>query len=250
MKRLLVPLLFFGFPIQVVAVSEELLIDPDQLPAHVQSIEQENTRVQEHAQAVFGEAKSLTKTMLEKQAQQISNPFFIEQLNETQVNNSKFAFGYKSEVYLGRWPLHYESKETGINWSYQKVNENYVSPERIKYFQTDEVKVNGGIQSKIPGSEQIQQMVLQNVMERLSIPVSFEASFGADTEKVLALNNNAGRETLEAYAGAVKEVGQVTYGEVFLTMNGRKQDLTIKNVVDEEITVWLPIPNRLAFHFK
>ncbi len=45
-------------------------------------------------------------------------------LNETTIKPSPIAIGYRGMVFLGRWALNYDSKETSTNWEYQKINKN------------------------------------------------------------------------------------------------------------------------------
>ena len=251
MMKYFLPLLFFFCLTTGVSAETDLTATlPEQIPAHVQSIEEENTAEQENEVIIDSEAEELTEQWLEKSDIEITNPHLIIQLNETEVNRSIFAFGYSSEVYLGRWPLSYQTSESSVNWSYQKINDNYLAGDELNYLQIEEQKVSGGLQSSVDQSEQVQNMILKDVTERIKWPIDYQATFGANTEKTLPMSNDSGAERLEAYVGAVKETGTITYGEVYLTMTGRKQELTIKNIVEEEVTAWLPVKNHLAFHLK
>lgn len=249
--KYLIPLIFlFSLPQEVYAEEDLTTIFSEQIPSHVQSVEDENTMEQKGSEIIESEAKGLAKEWLEKSEIEITNPHFINQLNETDVNKSIFAFGYSSEVYLGRWPLHYESMESSVNWAYQKINDNYIAGKELIYSQNEEEQVIGGLQPKVANSDQVQNMILLNTKERINWPIDYEAVFGVYTEKSLPMSNDTKANYLEAYAGAVKETGLITYGEVYLTMTGRNQEITVKNIVEEEVVAWLPIQNHLSFHLK
>lgn len=250
MRFILSILLFMSLMPAVSAEVDLTTILPEQVPSHVQSIEAENNADQVTRELPEIEAEELTEEWLEKLEVNITNPHLIEQLNRTEVNDSLFAFGYSSEVYLGRWPLFYQSKETAVNWAYQKVNENYITAGKLAYFQNEDKKISGGLQSKIANSDQVQDMILLDTKERIHWPIDFQSAFGANTEKEVTLANRSRAEQLEAYAPAVKETGTITFGEIYLKMTGRKQELVIKNLVEDEVIAWLPIQNHLAFHLK
>lgn len=250
MRSILALMFFFCLSTEVVAEVDFSTMIPEQIPSHVQSIEKENTARQTNRDLVTVEAEEHTKKWLDDVNLSITNPHLIEQLNKTEVNQSIFAFGYSSEVYLGRWPLSYQSVESSVNWAYQKINDNFVAPGKPTYVQGEDRLISGGIQNKVSHSEQVQNMILANAKERIHWPIDYEANFGANTKKVLSLGNESGADQLQAYAAAVKEIGKITYGEVYLTMTGKKQKLKIKNIVEEELTTWLPVQNHLAFHLK
>ena len=250
MKSILAVIFFFCLSTEVLAEVDFSTMIPEKIPSHVQSIEKENTVEQASRDLVVVEPADLTKKWLDGTDLAITNPYLIEQLNKTEVNQSIFAFGYSSEVYLGRWPLSYQSAESSVNWAYQKINDNFVAPGKPTYLQGEDRLISGGIQNKVSNSEQVQNMILANAKERIHWPIDFEANFGANTKKVLSLGNESGADQLQAYAAAVKETGKITYGEVYLTMTGRKQALKINNIVEEELTTWLPVQNHLAFHLK
>lgn len=250
MKYFLPLLFFFCLSTDVFAETDLPTAFSEHIPSHVQSVEDENTVEQKSREVVETEAEGLAKEWLEKSDIDITNPHFIEQLNGTDVNRSIFAFGYSSEVYLGRWPLTYQSTGSSVNWAYQKVNDNYIAEGQLMYVQNEEEQVNGGLQSKVANSDQVQNMILKNTRERINWPIDYQAVFGSNTEKKLPMSNETAANHLEAYVGAVKETGSITYGEVYLTMTGRKQELTVKNIIEEEVVAWLPIQNHLAFHLK
>ncbi|BAM46741.1 YfkD family protein [Amphibacillus xylanus] len=250
MKYILPVIMFFCLTTEVLAEVDFTTMLPEHIPSHVQSIEKENTANQKQRELLEVEPNEQTAKLLEKTEVKITNPHLIEQLNATEVNQSVFAFGYSSEVYLGRWPLSYQSVESSVNWAYQKINDNFIGDHPLTYVQSEERHVSGGLQSKLANSDQVQNMILQDAQERIKWPIDYESTFGINTTKQLPMTNDARAEQLEAYAAAVKEIGKVTYGEVYLKMKGRKQELKIKNIVEEEVIAWLPIQDHLAFHLK
>lgn len=250
MKYILPLLFFFGVTTWFIPTPSINAVFMEQIPSHVQSIEQENTAQQKNREFIDVERTALTQKWIEESDLKITNPYLINQLNETEVKRSFFAFSYSSEVYLGRWPLFYQSTESSVNWNYQKINNNYVAKEVINYFQNEDQLISGGLHSQVSNSEQVQNMILEDTRKRIVWPIDYQATFGAQTKKQISMTNSSGSEQLEAYGGAVKETGTVTYGEVYLSMTGRKQELIVKNVVEQEVTAWLPVQNYLAFHLK
>src|SRR5690625_2271102 len=102
MRFILSILLFMSLMPAVSAEVDLTTILPEQVPSHVQSIEAENNADQVTRELPEIEAEELTEEWLEKLEVNITNPHLIEQLNRTEVNDSLFAFGYSSEVYLGQ----------------------------------------------------------------------------------------------------------------------------------------------------
>src|SRR5690606_32784321 len=103
---------------------EETNKNPFEVPNHVLDIAKENTYPNSTADQEVIEPSELAKELIEKSKMDIQNPDLIKMLNETSINPSPIGIGYRGMVYLGRWPLNYESLETSVNWEYQKINSN------------------------------------------------------------------------------------------------------------------------------
>ncbi|MCG2963485.1 YfkD family protein, partial [Escherichia coli] len=67
----------------------------------------------------------LSQELLETSNVPIQNPDLIRILNETSISKTPWAIGFRATIYLGQWPLNYESEATSVNWQYQKVNTNH-----------------------------------------------------------------------------------------------------------------------------
>ena len=53
----------------------------------------------------------------------------------------------------------------------------------MTYFQNEEKHVIGGIQSKLDYSDQVQDMILAEVRNRMVWPTDYQATFGVNTQK-------------------------------------------------------------------
>ena len=95
------------------------------VPNSVMNIAKENTYPNTMIDMPRLEPSDLTKELFDSSKTKIENPELIRMFNETTVNSTPFALGYKAFIYLGQWPLNYESVETAPNWEYQKINTNY-----------------------------------------------------------------------------------------------------------------------------
>ena len=188
----------------------------------------------------------LTKELLSTSKVKIENPTLILLLNETTINKPFLALGYKTTIYLGQWPLNYESKETSPNWEYQKVNTNFYdnrggnAPYKFQYLQEMQKIVRGGLTAKIPHANDVKKMMLLKAAEKTKLPLSFETIIGAGT-KIEQYYNIPNKKVgyLDAFASAVNEKGTVTYGEVYLVLKGGKRSLVIKNVTSQGIGAWI-----------
>src|SRR5699024_1310166 len=91
---------------------------PIKMPDNVHSIAKENTVVNNENEIETIVATEDTKELLSGLKYQITNPLLIQQLNESSIKGSPFALGYRGMIFLGRWPVNYETKETTMNWEY------------------------------------------------------------------------------------------------------------------------------------
>lgn len=226
------------------------------LPNHVESIEEVNTFLNEQEPDHEQEKTKLVKELINATDIEIENQSVINLLNQTTINSSRFAFGYSSRVYLGQWPLSYRSDETKVNWQYQKINTNQLDnrtggkTERVHYDQLEEIHVKGGVQNPVSSSDQVMEMVLLSAKEHVDLPLAYHVVIGENTK----LNTDHTVEinqvgTLDVHAAAVNEKGSLTYGEVYLELSGRKQKLVVKNITEQEVTVWIPIKDYVAFSY-
>ncbi len=226
------------------------------IPQGVLNITKENTYPNPTQDLPTLQPSELTQELLHSSKIKIENPNLIRMLNETNVNSTPFAFGYRAVIYLGQWPLNYESTETAPNWEYQKINTNYFDNRggnanyQIHYVQEAQKVVKGGLTAKIPEAEDVKKMMLLKAAEKSGLPLAFETVIGAGTKKDHVYNIPPKRlGYLYGYAPAVNEKGKVTYGEVYLMLKGNKKMIIVKNVTSQGIGAWIPLQDYIAFGF-
>ncbi len=226
------------------------------IPDSVVKISKENTYTNPTQDLPYLQPSELAKELLTTTDVRIENPDLIRILNESTINDSKLALGFRASIYLGEWPLAYQSDGTEVNWEYQKVNTNYLdnrggrSPQKLTYYQEQQKKVNGGLTAKIPNSDAVKKMMMIKATEHTNLPLSFETVIGQGTKKGNTYNI-APKQVgyLNSYVPAANEKGKVTYGEVYLTFKGGKRKLEVKNVTQQGIGAWIPVQDHLSFSF-
>lgn len=227
-----------------------------QIPNSVITITKENTYPNPTQDLPTLRPSELTEELINSSKEKIENPDLIKMLNETSVNSTPFALGYRAVVYLGKWPLNYESTETSPNWEYQKINTNYFDNRggstnyQIHYVQEAQKMVRGGLTAKVPKTEQVKEMMLLKAAEKTNLPLAFETVIGAGTKNDRVYNIPPKRlGYLYGYAPAVNEKGKVTYGEVYLMLKGSKKKIIVKNVTTQGIGAWIPVQDHVSFGF-
>ena len=260
-KRWLVLITFIAFLTVVNAASisaeDKENSKENSIPNHVLNISKDNTYPNSTDDQELLEAEEITQELLEESDVRITNPQLIEMLNETSLKPSPFAIGYRGEIFLGRWPLAYESKETNINWEYQEINVNELNNhggklnEKISYVQKEEKEVKGGLTSRISHSDQMMKLILLEAQKNTKLPLSFNTVIGKGTKQnntYAVPMNKVG--LLHAYAPAVNEKGDVTFGDVYIKLKGSKKTLAVKNVTRQGIGAWIPIQDHVGFSFE
>ncbi|ADU29080.1 YfkD famly protein [Bacillus cellulosilyticus] len=190
----------------------------------------------------------LAEELLESTDIHIENPELIKMFNESAIKGSKLAIGMNVSIYLGQWPLAYESDESKINWDFEKVNTNVLDnrggneAKKIHYSQEQQKRIKGGLTAEIPNGDMVQKLMLLKATEKLNLPLSFSTVIGHNT-KTDRVYNVAPKVMgyLDTYVPAVNEKGKVTYGEVYLRMKGDKKWLEVKNVTKQGIGAWIPV---------
>ncbi|WP_335871038.1 YfkD famly protein [Bacillus sp. 2205SS5-2] len=227
-----------------------------EIPPSVLNIGKENTYPNPTQDLPYLQPSELTEELINTSDVKIENPNLIRMLNETTMNKTPFSIGLRATVYLGEWPLNYESSETSTNWEYQKVNTNYYDNRggkgnyQIHYVQETQKVIKGGLTAKVAKADDVKKMMLLKAMERTKFPLSFQTIVGAGTKKDQVYNIPAKRlGYLYSYVPAVNEKGKVTYGEVYLMMKGSKRTIVVKNVTSQGIGAWIPLQDHLSFGF-
>ncbi len=226
-------------------------------PSHVLTISKENTFPNATEDQEVIEPSELTQELMDGLKIKIENPDLIKMLNESTINPSPIALGYRGMVFIGRWPLNYESLETTINWEYQQINKNELnnlggeSDQKMNYVQQEEKEVKGALTNKIANPDDIKSMMLIKSKEKTKLPLAYHTVIGKNTKKdnsyAVPTDKHA---TLDSYAPAVNEKGQVTFGEVYIQLKGSKKFLVVKNVTKQGIGAWIPIQDHVSFSYN
>ncbi|WP_017729013.1 YfkD famly protein [Halalkalibacterium ligniniphilum] len=230
--------------------------ESSKIPGSVLLISKENTYPNPAQDLPQLQPSKLAQALLDSTDVKIENPDLIRMFNESSMNESKLVVGFGASIYLGEWPLAYESTETNVNWEYQKVNTNFIdnrggkSPQRLTYNQEKQKKVTGGLTAEIPKSDTVKKMMMMKATEKTGLPLSFETVIGQGTKKSQTYNV-APKQLgyLYSYVPAANEKGKVTYGEVFLTFKGGKAKLEVKNITQQGVGAWIPVQDHLSFGF-
>ncbi|WP_425590326.1 YfkD family protein [Fictibacillus enclensis] len=226
------------------------------VPGSVVSISKENTYPNSAQDLPYLEPSKLAKSMLKTSNVAITNPDLIRMLNESVIHPSKLAIGYRARIFLGVWPLSYQSTESAVNWEFQQINLNRLdnrggkSLAQLRYHQQMHKRVAGGLTAEIPNSEAVKKMMMIAAGEKTRLPLSFQTNIGAGTKKN-NVYNIAPKQVgyLASYVPAVNEKGRVTYGEVYIVLKGSKRKIEVQNVTQQGIGAWIPVQEHVSFRF-
>ncbi|MBB5325008.1 hypothetical protein HNQ34_002107 [Anoxybacillus tepidamans] len=225
-------------------------------PNSAVDISKENTYPNPTQDLPYLQPSSFAKQLIESADVKIENPELIRLLNESSVSSTPLAIGYRATIYLGQWPLNYQSLETSTNWEYQKVNTNFLdnrggnAPQKLYYKQELQKHIRGGLTAPVPNEEAVKKMMLLTAMKKTNLPLSFSTVIGIGTKKDQPYQVPAKKlGYLYAYAPAVNEKGKVTYGEVYVVLKGSKKKIVVKNVMTQGVGAWIPVQDRLSFSY-
>src|SRR5699024_8417222 len=254
---MVIMLLVLLIPVNGMAEEKKESKDEFEIPNHVLNISKENTYPNSTQDQEVVEPSELTQELIENVEVPVENPDLIKMLNETSINPSPIAFGYRGMVYIGRWPLSYNSSETNINWEYQKINLNELnniggdSEKKMNYNQQKEKEDKGALTNKIANPDDIKKMMLLQAKDKIELPLAYSTVIGQNTKKENSYSVPAKKYgELQAYAPAVNEKGQVTFGEVYFQLKGNDKSLVVKNVTKQGIGAWIPIQDHVSFSFN
>lgn len=231
--------------------------DTFKLPKNVLSIQKENTfpNVTEDVELI--EPSEETKQLLKEGDVKITNSDVIKMLNESVINPSPLAIGYRATIYLGRWPLRYESESTSAIWDYQKINHNDLDNlggddvQEIRYIQQEEKEVKGALTNKISHASTIKQMMLETSQRNTKLSLAFKTVFGTNTKLADYYHVPVNKEgELSAYAPAINEKGKVVFGEVYIQLKGSSKEIAVKNITKQGIGAWIPIQDHVSMSFQ
>lgn len=226
------------------------------IPSSVLDISKDNTYPNPTQDLPYLQPSKLAQELIDSANVEIENPDLIRILNESAISTTPTAIGYRATIFLGQWPLNYESSETSTNWEYQKINTNYfdnrggTTPYKLYYKQEMQKQVRGGLTAEIESAEEVKKMMLIEAAKRSKLPLSFKTIIGGGTKKDQMYNVPAKQlGYLYAYAPAVNEKGKVTYGEVYLVLKGSKKRIVVKNVTHQGIGAWIPVQDHVSYGY-
>jgi hypothetical protein len=257
-KRIIIFIFIMSFIFSNEALAAEKAVKKAEIkvPGSVLNISKENTYPNSAQDLPYLEPSKLAKSMLKTSDVPITNPDLIRLLNESSINGSKIAFWYRAKIYLGQWPLSYQSTETTVNWEHQQINVNRLDNRgakglaKLTYNQTAHKKVSGGLTASIPNSEAVQKMMLISAAEKSKLPLAFQTTVGTGTKKNNVYNVSPKQVGyLHSYVPAVNERGRVTYGEVYIVLKGGKRQIAVQNVTQQGIGAWIPVQDYVSFRF-
>jgi hypothetical protein len=228
-----------------------------QVPNSTVNISKENTYPNPTQDLPYLQPSKLAKTLLNTVDVKIENSTLIRMLNESSISSTPFALGYNATIYLGLWPLSYESKDTSVNWEYKKTNVNRYDNrggkmvQKVYYVQEQEAKLSGGLTAKTPHSDEVKKMMMQKASTKTGLPLSFETVVGKGTKKEDQVYNVQPKKLgyIYSYVPAVNEKGKITYGEVYLVLKGNKKKIEVRNVTQQGIGAWIPVQDHISLKF-
>ncbi|MFC4619301.1 YfkD family protein [Camelliibacillus cellulosilyticus] len=199
----------------------------------------------------------MAKGLLKNANVPIENLALIRLLNESTIHTSKLSIGYRAKIYLGNWPLNYQSNKTTINWEYKKINENRVDnrgtiqPQKLVYFQEEQAKVMGGLTAQVPDENEVKKLMMMKASSKIEMPIAFTTYVGRGT-KIDRIYQVAPKKVghLFGFVPAVNEKGKVTYGEVYLVLKGGSKRIEVKNITQQGIGAWIPIQDYIALRYN
>jgi hypothetical protein len=229
----------------------------NEIPSHVLNISKENTYPNTKKDQTYLEPNKLAKELIDSANVEVTNPAFIKMLNESSLKPSKLAIGYRGDIYLGYWPIHYKSEESNVNWEYQQINTNMANnlggkeKTTINYVQESQKHIKGGLTAETDRSADVKKMMLLTAQEKTELPLAFETVIGHGTKKSQMYGVPPKKVGyLHAYAPALNEKGVVTYGEVYLVLKGSKKKLEVRNVTKQGMGAWIPVQDHVSFSFQ
>ena len=227
------------------------------LPKNVMSITKTNTFPNTPEDLEVIEPSQVTKELLEDVEVIIENPELIKLINESTIRPSPLAIGYRANVFLGRWPLHYTSESTSVNWDYQQINMNEINNmggkdvQEVRYYQQKETTIKGALTNKIENPDIIKKMILHKAKEKTNLALSFSTVIGENTKLDNYYNVPSKKiGQLKAYAPAINEKGHVVFGEVYIQLKGSSKEIIIKNVTKQGTGAWIPIQDHVSLSFQ
>jgi len=244
-------------PVSVIAednVEDKATSQQVEIPESAMEISKENTYPNSAQDLPKLQPSELAEKLCQSTEVTIENHELLKMMNESSIRGSKLAIGMRASIYLGHWPLSYESEETVVNWGYEKINTNMIDnrngedQKNIQFNQQQQKRVKGGLTAEVSDKEMVKKMMLISATEKTKLPLSFSTmiGFGTQTDRLFSVAPNR-MGYLNTFAPAVNEKGKITYGEIFLNIKGANVSLEVKNVTQQGIEAWIPVQDYVNF---
>jgi hypothetical protein len=226
------------------------------IPDSVKDISRQNTYPNPDMDPEYVQPSPSTTELLDTCDYKVENPNLIRLLNESTIKNSKLAFGFRANIYLGNWALNYESKETSVNWEYKEANINKLdnrggkAKEELTYEQKEDFTVTGGLTTEVLAEDDLKKLMIAEAKSKTDLNLAFKSTIGKGTKQNTIMNVPPQKMGyLHAYVPAASERGIVMYGEVYLDIKGSEKKLIIKNVTHKGVGAWIPVQDKLSFKY-
>ncbi|RKD25686.1 hypothetical protein BEP19_01720 [Ammoniphilus oxalaticus] len=236
-----------------VAAKEEKQV---KIPDTVKDISRHNTYPNPDMDPEYVQPSPTALELFKTTDYSIANPNLIRLLNESTIQSSKLAVGFRANIYLGNWALNYESKETSLNWEYKQVNINHADNRggtdlvELSYEQNEEFTATGGLTTEVFAEDDVKKLMIAKAKENTKLNLAFKSTIGRGTKHDTMLKVPAKKVGyLQAFTPAASERGTVTYGEVYLNISGGEKKLIIKNVTQKGVGAWIPVQDKLTFRY-
>lgn len=226
------------------------------IPDSVKDISRQNTYPNPDMDPEYVQPSASTQELFKTTNYEIENPNLIRLLNETSIQPSKLAIGFKANIYLGNWALNYVSKETTVNWEYKQANLNKLDNRggnettELSYEQTEEFTAMGGLTTEIYSEDDVKKLMIADAKKNTGLNLAFKSTVGKGTKQETIMRVPPKKlGYLQAYVPAASERGNVMYGEVYLNIEGGHKKLVIKNVTHKGVGAWIPVQDKLTFKY-
>src|SRR5699024_337593 len=206
-----------------------LLMMPMSVQANEKSIRPfEEVQLRERVQA-----NEQTKEMI--QDLKIENNRLIQLLNEAHFKANMFSFGIDVDIYVGRWPIHYDFDLVEVKNDYHFIGDVETKEGKKVYRQEENEVVQGALTHHLEESEEVKCLMIDTIHREKEMAATFKLTIkkGQIFEEKYLQD--------EVYVPALHVDGKVHYADVYLKWRGKRAKVILKNKTSEQIGAWLPI---------
>ncbi|WP_018923386.1 YfkD family protein [Salsuginibacillus kocurii] len=228
-----------------------------EVPDYVYDVSNENTVRNGGENPSYEEPSEFTRELLEDSEQVIQNPELVRVLNRSSVSPWPVSFGQRASIYLGSWPVAYESNQRSVNWEYEQINQNPLdnrggqAAKELTYKQQETKTVNGGLTTAHENKHVVEYMMRKQAKKDTKLPLVSEASIGEGTAKNHPYAVGAKQlGNLTGYMPALHESGELIHGDVYMNISGKEANLEIRNITKQETEAWFLLKDQVALKFN